>query len=56
MPRPRKPASPFRHFNSSPEVIRRVVIMYVGFPLPLRNVDDLLAKRGIDIWHGTVRL
>jgi hypothetical protein len=25
MPRPRKPASPFRYFNSSPEVIRLAV-------------------------------
>ncbi len=30
MPRPRKPNSPFRYFNSSPEVIRLVVMMYVG--------------------------
>ncbi|MEO6361465.1 MAG: DDE-type integrase/transposase/recombinase [Sphingomicrobium sp.] len=29
MPRPRVPASPFRYFNSSPEVIRLVVMMYV---------------------------
>ncbi len=36
MPRPRKPASPFRHFNSSPEAIRLVVLMYVRFPLSLR--------------------
>ena len=43
MPRPRKPASPFRHFNSSPQVIRLVVMMYVRFPLSLRNVEDLLA-------------
>ena len=35
MPRPRKPASPFRYFNSSPEVIRLVVLMYVRFPLSL---------------------
>ena len=35
MPRPRKPASPFRYFNSSPEVIRLVVMMYVRFPLSL---------------------
>lgn len=51
MPRPKKPASPFRYFNSSPEVIRLVVMMYVRFPLSLRNVEDLLAERGIDI-HG----
>ncbi|MEG8040189.1 IS6 family transposase [Sphingomonas sp. LR60] len=56
MPRPRKPASPFRYFNSSPEVIRLVVLMYVRFPLSLRNVEDLLFERGIDISHETVRL
>ncbi len=55
MPRPPKPASPFRYFNSSPEVIRLVVMMYVRFPLSLRNVEDLLAERGIDICHETVR-
>ena len=55
MPRPRKPASPFRYFNSSPEIIRLVVMMYVRFPLSLRNVEDLLAERGIDICHETVR-
>jgi transposase-like protein len=54
MPRPRKPASPFRYFNSSPEVIRLVVLMYVRFPLSLRNVEDLLFERGIDICHETV--
>ena len=56
MPRPRKPASPFRYFHSSPEVIRLVVMMYVRFPLSLRNVEDLLFERGIDLCHETVRL
>ena len=46
----------FRYFDSSPEVIRLVVMMYVRFPLSLRNVEDLLAERGIDICHETVRL
>ncbi len=31
-------------------------MMYVRFPLSLRNVEDLLAERGIDICHETVRL
>jgi len=48
--------NPFRYFNSSPEVIRLVVMMYVRFPLSLRNVEDLLFERGIDICHETVRL
>ena len=50
-----RPASPFRYFNSSPEVIRLVVMLYVRFPLSLRNVEDLLAERGIDLCHETVR-
>ena len=48
--------NPFRYFDSSPEVIRLVVQMYVRYPLSLRNVEDLLAERGIDICHETVRL
>ena len=56
MPRKRHPASPFRYFNSSPEVIRLVVMMYVKYPLSLRNVEDLLFERGIDICHETVRM
>jgi putative transposase len=46
----------FRYFDSSPEVIRLVVMMYVRYPLSLRNVEDLLFERGIDICHETVRL
>ena len=30
-------------------------MMYVRFPLSLRNVEDLLHERGIDICHETVR-
>src|SRR5512140_3227836 len=48
-------SDPFRYFNSSPEVIRLVVMMYVKYPLSLCNVEDLLAERGIDISHETVR-
>ena len=48
-------SDPFRYFNSSPEVIRLVVMMYVKYPLSLRNVEDLLAERGINISHETVR-
>ena len=51
-----KTPNPFRWFDSSPEVIRLVVMMYVRYPLSLRNVEDLLFERGIDICHETVRL
>ena len=30
-------------------------MMYVRFPLSLRQVEDLLSERGIDICHETVR-
>jgi putative transposase len=33
-----------------------VVMLYVRFPLSLRNVEDLLFERGIDLCHETVRL
>lgn len=56
MPRSRKPASPFRYFHSSPDIIRMVVMLYVRYPLSLRNVEDLLFERGIDLCHETVRL
>ena len=36
--------------------MRLVVMMYVRYPLSLRNVEDLLFERGIDICHETVRM
>jgi len=36
-------------------VIRMAVMMYVRYPLSLRNVEDLLSERGVDICHETVR-
>ena len=41
--------SPFRYFKTSPEIIRLAVMLYVRFPLSLRNVEDLLHE-------GTVQL
>ena len=56
MARQKKAHDPVRWFDSSPEVIRLVVMMYVRYPLSLRNVEDLLFEGGIDICHETVRL
>jgi putative transposase len=36
-------------------VIRLAVMLYVRFPLSLRNVEDLLHERGIDVSHETIR-
>ena len=48
--------NPIRYFNSSPAVIRLAVMMYIRYPLSLRQVEDLLFERGIDICQETVRL
>jgi putative transposase len=48
--------NPFRYFKTSPEIIQLGVLMYVRFPLSLRNVEDLLHERGIDVCHESVRL
>lgn len=48
--------SPFRYFRTSPEIIRLTVMLYIRFPLSLRNVDDLLHEGGIEISHETLRL
>ena len=47
--------NPFRYFKTSPEVIRLAVLMYIRYPLSLRQVEDLLFERGIDISHESVR-
>ena len=41
--------------KSSREVIRLAVMFYVRFPLSLRNVEDLLHERGIDVSYEAVR-
>ena len=46
---------PFGYFNSSPEVIRLAVMMYIRYPLSLRQVEDIMFERGIDICHEPVR-
>ena len=48
-------SSPFRYFKTSPEIIRLAVMMYIRFPLSLRNVEDLLHERGIEVSHETIR-
>ena len=47
--------NPCRYFNSSREVIRLAVMLYIRYPLSLRQVEDILFERGIDICHETLR-
>ena len=46
---------PFKYFKTSPEIIRLAVMLYVRFSLSLRNVEDLLHERGVEISHESVR-
>ena len=45
----------FRYFKTSPEIIQLAVMLYVRFSLSLRNVEDLLHERGIDVSYESVR-
>ncbi len=47
--------SPFKSFKTSPEIIRLAVMLYIRFPLSLRNVEDLLHERGVEVSHETIR-
>ena len=47
--------NPFR-YKTSPEIIQLAVTMYVRFPLWLRNVEDLLLERDVEICHESLRL
>ena len=44
----------FRYFKTSPEIIQLAVMLYVRFPLSLRNVEDLLHERGGDVSYESV--
>ena len=45
----------FRYFKTSLEIIQLAVMLYVRFPLSLRNVEDLLHERGVDVSYESVR-
>ena len=47
--------STFRYFKTSLDIICLAVMLAVRFPLSLRNMEDFLHERGIEISHETVR-
>ena len=49
-----KPVSYKRH-RFPPEVIRYAVWLYFRFTLSLRDVEELLAERGIEVSYETIR-
>ena len=46
----------YRRHRFHPDVIRQAVWLYFRFTLSFRDVEDLLAERGIDVSYETVRL
>ena len=46
---------PFRYLKTSPEIICSAVMLYIRYPLSLRNVEDFLQQRGIEDSHETIR-
>ena len=56
--RPRQPSPPppwaFAGFRFPPEVITVAVRWYLRFGLSLRDVEELLAERGVDVDHVTI--
>ncbi len=45
----------FKRHRFPPEIIRRAVWLYARFALSYRDVEDLLAERGLDISYESVR-
>ena len=45
----------YAHHRFPPDVIRHAVWLYLRFTLSFRDVEDLLAERGIGVSYETVR-
>jgi putative transposase len=45
----------YKRLRFPPEVIRQAVWLYFKFTLSLRDVEEILAERGIDVSYETVR-
>jgi putative transposase len=45
----------YRRHRFPPEIIQHAVWLYFRFPLSYRNVEDLLAERGVEVSYETVR-
>lgn len=45
----------YRGYRFPPEIIARAVWLYHRFTLSLRDVEDLLAERGITVSYETIR-
>ena len=46
----------YRRHRFHPDIIKQAVWLYFRFTMSYRDVEDLLAERGIDVSYETVRL
>ena len=46
----------YRRYRFHPDIIRHAVWPYFRFTMSYRDVEDLLAERGIDVSYETVHL
>ncbi len=47
--------SPFKYFKTNLQIFRPPEMLHVQFPLSLRNIEDLLHERAVDVSLETVR-
>jgi putative transposase len=47
---------PFHHYKTPPDIIARAVMMCIRFPLSLRQVEDLLSERGLDVEFAAMEM
>ena len=45
----------FAHHQFPPDIIRHAAWLYLRFTLSFRDVEELLAERGLDVSYETVR-
>ena len=45
----------YRNLHFPPSIVHRAVLMYVRFNLSLRDVEELLAERGVEVSYETIR-
>ena len=45
----------YRRHRFPPEIIQHAIWLYVRFALSYRDVEELLAERGLDMYYETVR-
>jgi len=45
----------YKRHRFHPDIIRRAIWMYFKFNLSFRDIEDLMAERGVDVSYETIR-